>query len=132
MNIVLSTYYKTHDPRQVQADVDVSVPMALRRLWVRGGGNVKVSHIHRSTQAELADCIRTLGGVEKASEALEEARQWLEAWDEGERQGIKVAHAVMEGYFADSWEKASEDRGGQPSEPRDPRDIAIERLIRSV
>ena len=132
MNIVLGAYYGTINRDQVKWDVDVSTPIALRTLWKAGRGNVKVSHIHPDllSPTKVSSALHKLGGSEKASAALAEAKPWLGAWDEGEVQGRRVAESVMESIFEDAWIKASS-KALTPT-PQQNLNAAVSKLVRSL
>jgi hypothetical protein len=97
MNVVLATYYGTA-PAHTLGQHDVSEPVALRKLWnLTRQGQLKVSGLHPNQRP--VDLLKTLGGAEQAQQKLSEARPWLKAWDEGERQGVIEAHVAMKSVY---------------------------------
>jgi len=130
VNIVLARYYGTVDPAQLPGNVDAEVPIALRRIFdATHQGGVKLSSAHINTLAEFAQEVTLLGGLDKASAALEEAHPWLRAWVEAEEQGRAVAQSVVTSHYDAARVKASEAMYEETTEP--PRDL-IRELIRSM
>ena len=130
MNIVVAKYYGHVDPSQVEGQVDMSIPLALRRVWEAGANTTKVSFIHEDRLRGLQKDLDVLGGREKASAAIDAAREWLTAWDEGEAQGIAGAHATMKSYFEDAWVKQSKALDDENSETSEV-DLLISDAVRS-
>ena len=103
MNIVLAAYYGDIPADKLPSNVDVSHPLALKRVWdATHQGGVKISSIATDRQAEIFGDIQLLGGMEKASQLLEEARDWLETWSDADAMGRKVAQEL-------AWEQFGQD-----------------------
>ena len=130
MNIVVADYYGLLDRDKLDTEVDMSTAHALRALWVAGQGNTKVSHIHHTRLQPVQQAVSVLGGQEKASAALQEAKPWLEAWDEGERQGIELARATIRSHFDEAWVKQS--AAANTPDPQDAFSMALHQHLRSI
>lgn len=119
LNVVLATYYKTSAPGQIEDQFDISYPLALREVWKASrSGTLKVSSAGAHQFTHVADQIQLLGGFEKASRALQENSPWLQAWDDGQRQGVELARAQWVAHM----ERAHrEKRSEAPPEPEQRR-----------
>jgi hypothetical protein len=90
MNIVLATWYNTLPMTKVSGleEFDVRPAHAIRALWKATNGDfTKVS----SAGHALARHIEILGGLEKASEALNQASDEMRVWDKAEDSGRQSA-----------------------------------------
>ena len=97
MNQVLAAYYGTAPVEKTSAEA-ADPATTLRELFVRLDGDVSLEKVSREADRRPAvrRLVAALGTPEQAAQKLSEAQDWMQAWDDGERDGRLLAIAAMQ------------------------------------
>lgn len=96
MNHLLAAYYGTAPVAKV-SEVQQHETLALRELFVRLGGLPSFEKLssEATRRPVIHSLVQTLGGPEEAHTKLSQSAEWMEAWDQGEQDGRRLATSAM-------------------------------------